>query len=240
MIFTSTGSNPYFSPYPRSAKPLSNTSEFQYKPNNGCRSQLFQSKTKTVLNISAPRLPLVQNCSKKIVSRDTFRQNSPKTARNQQTRRMPSLSAALNFSRATILRPAQPSFPENLPLKPTAMRKAISAARQDLPRNAFNTAHPVTPIKPLKVTYFYKQTISLFPAMLYTRHLSGSLQETPPSCTRAIRAHWQKTSAAHGFALTKKAFSFYRPHKHISHASARKHYDKALQTVLSGAYILRA
>ena len=109
---------------------------FQYKPDNGCRTQLFQSKTK-MLNISAPRLPLAQNCSKKIVSRDTFRQNSPKTARNQQTRRMPSLSAALNFSRTTILRPPRPRFPENLPLKPTTTRQAISAARQGLSRNTF-------------------------------------------------------------------------------------------------------
>ena len=134
-----------------------------------------------MLNISAPRLPLAQNCSKKIVSRDTFRQNSPKTARNQQTRRTPSLSAALNFSRTTILHPLRPRLPENLPLKPTATRQAIPATRQGLPRNAFNTARrakphtPFTPIKPLKATDFYKQTISLFPAMLYTHHLSGSL-----------------------------------------------------------------
>lgn len=129
-----------------------------------------------MLNISAPRLPLAQNCSKKIVSRDTFRQNSPKTARNQQTRRMPSLSVALNFSRTTILHPLRPRLPENLPLKPTATRQAIPATRQGLPRNAFNTARPVTPIKPLKATYFYKQTISLFPAMFYTRHLSGAFK----------------------------------------------------------------
>lgn len=69
--------------------------------------------------------------------------------------------------------------------------------------------------------------------MLYTPHLSSSLQETPPSCTRAIRAHWQKTSAARGFALTEKVFSFYRPHKHVSRTSeqrVRKYYNKAPQT----------
>lgn len=131
MIFTSTGSNSYFSPYPRSAKPLSNTSEFQYKSNNGYRTQLFCPKTKTVLNISAPRLPLAQNCSKKIVSRDTFRQNSLKTARNQQTRRIPSLSAALNFSRTTILRPAPATLPRKFAIKADgyASRDLRGAAR---------------------------------------------------------------------------------------------------------------
>lgn len=97
----------------------------------------YSNLKQKMLNISAPRLPLAQNCSKKIVSRDTFRQNSPKTARNQQTRRTPSLSAALNFSRTTILRPPRPRFPENLPLKPTATRQEISAARQGLSRNTF-------------------------------------------------------------------------------------------------------
>lgn len=102
--------------------------------------------------ISAPhsRLPLAQNCSKKIVSRDTFRQNSPKTARNQQTRRTPSLSAASNFSRTTILRPPRPRFPENLPLKPIATHQEISAARQSLSRNAFNTARHAKPHTPLR------------------------------------------------------------------------------------------
>lgn len=113
------------------------------------------------------------------------------------------------------------------------MRKAISAARQGLSRNTFiphtaqNRTHRYAD-KAFEATDFYKQTISLFPAMLYTRHLSGSLQETPPSCTRAIRAYRQKTSAARGFALTEKAFSFCRPHKHVSRTSeqrVRKYYN---------------
>lgn len=104
----------------------------------------YSNLKQKMLNISAPRLPLAQNYSKKIVSRDTFRQNSLKTARNQQTRRTPSLSAAFNFSRTTILRPPRPRLPENLPLKPIATHQEISAAQQGLTRNTFI---PHTPLR---------------------------------------------------------------------------------------------